>query len=116
MGNWVICIYFSLTMYRNYSPKKANQIINSYKWGLKRGYRYLNQCYKSNSSAKDRAFIYCENLKQKYNGFNSCIISYNLMIFTYGFISNQENGKYTLYYITPSTDYYIKDIEKELLI
>ena len=27
MGSWVVRISFSLTMYRNYSPKKANQII-----------------------------------------------------------------------------------------
>lgn len=96
----------------NKNTKKAIQMINAYRWAVKRGYRYLEQCYKSNSSAKDRAFIYCENLKEKFKGFDSYIISYNSMIFTYGFLSTQENGKYTLYYITPSNDYCIKDIEK----
>ena len=96
----------------NKNTKKAHKIVNDYRYAINRGFRYLEQCYKSNSSAKDRAFIYCENQKEKYNGFNACIISYNSCFFTYGFLSSQDNGKFTLHYITAYHDYCIKDIEK----
>ena len=81
--------------------------------------RYLRSChyclsdvYKSFSVRKERAFYYCRELVNIYNGIQGRIISANCNVFTYGFIGEIE-GKQAFFYITKHYDRYIylEDLE-----
>lgn len=68
----------------------------------------LYDCYNRPSQAKERAFKYCEDLRDKYQDSTTRsyygILSYNTSIFTYGFIGIYE-GKKAVFYITPTSDF-----------
>lgn len=64
---------------------------------------FLWQCYDNYSWEKAKAFEYCEELQKKYDGFGGRIISFNLNMFTYGFMFEKENKKYFAY-ITKNHD------------
>lgn len=62
----------------------------------------LDDCYKSYSEYKDKAFVDCIFTTDLYNGFNGKIISYNSHIFTYGFNYYNGYGDKMFMYITPT--------------
>lgn len=65
----------------------------------------LYHAYNSASTAKWRAWDYCKELCNKYNGHNLKIISKNSFVFTAGFeFIDPENGNLKFMYITPNYD------------
>lgn len=62
----------------------------------------LEDCYKSYSYAKARAFKSCLNDMEYFNGYGMRIISHNLNVFTCGFMYTDElTGVLKFRYITP---------------
>lgn len=70
-------------------------------------YYTLRDCYASYSYAKERAFNYCKELCDKYNGNGLKIISYNIFGFSCGFIGIIDNKK-VFVYITKDYDRYLE--------
>lgn len=66
----------------------------------------LYDCYTNFSYNKQRAYDYCLSLMAKYNGQAGCIIGYNCMVFSFGFIGEYD-GKQAFFYITRDYDRYI---------
>ena len=64
----------------------------------------LHSCYGSYSNKKYEAWEYCEKLKEKYNGEELKVISYNGWMFTAGFHFTNDEGYPCLMYITKSQD------------
>ena len=68
----------------------------------------LYDCYNRPSHAKERAFKYCEELRDKYQDAETRsyygILGYNTCTFSYGFIGKYE-GKKAVFYITRANDY-----------
>lgn len=65
----------------------------------------LSDVYKTNSTAKDRAWKYCQELCEKYNGTGLKVVSHNQMIFTAGFqFVDKDTGVLRYMHITPSYD------------
>ena len=64
----------------------------------------LCHVYKSFSSAKTSAWVYCKNLCKELNGWGMKICSHNAQIFTVGFLF-MKDGKEHLCYITPNHGY-----------
>ena len=68
----------------------------------------LYDCYDRPSTAKERAFKYCEELRDKYQDVETRsyygILGYNTCTFSYGFIGKYE-GKKAVFYITHANDY-----------
>ena len=65
----------------------------------------LNDCYKNCSNHKWAAWEYCKNLRDKYNGVDLKIITYNQMMFTAGFTyADEDTGVVKFMYITKSYD------------
>ena len=67
-----------------------NHYNNSYNYNL-------NDVYGNFSGNKQRAFNYCVDLMDKYNGTNGKIIGYNSNVFSYGFEIEKDNKKYFAY-------------------
>lgn len=63
----------------------------------------LYDVYDSYSADKGRAWKYCEELMQKFNGTGLKVISANGWMFTAGFMF-EEDGKTMFMYITKSSD------------
>ena len=85
---------------KNLTRKEKENLIRSY--NNSRLYS-LNECYNNCSSRKWKAFKYCLDLKEKYNGKALKILSYNTFMFTAAF-EFIEDGVEKLMYITPSYD------------
>lgn len=69
-------------------------------------YRYgrsLDDVYDSYSSAKQRAWNYCESLMNEYDGNGMIILGHNCMTFSVGFIG-YINGLKHFFYITRDYD------------
>lgn len=65
----------------------------------------LEDCYKSCSVYKHRAWAYCEEQMHKRGGWGLKVISHNTGIFTAGFLfEDKETGVVKFMYITPSYD------------
>ena len=65
----------------------------------------LSDVYKSNSTAKNRAWVYCQELCEKHNGTGLKVVSHNSMIFTAGFqFVDKDTGVLRYMHITPSYD------------
>lgn len=69
---------------------------------------YLEECYRTCSPQKHRAYNYCRNLFDKLNGEAFRIIYYNTFVFTVGFEFVDENGVVCFAYITPEKDIYFE--------
>ena len=67
----------------------------------------LRDCYGSYSYAKERAFNYCKELCDKYNGTGLKIIGYNTCGFSCGFVGLVDNKK-VFVYITKDYDRYLE--------
>ena len=89
----------------NKNTKKAKQLIDNYERATNNGELY--QVYNNYSCYKERAINYCKTLQKTNNGKNGKITSFNSQIFTYAFVSENDN-KTTLYYITPNNEYIIE--------
>ena len=87
------------------TTKKAQKILNQYKNAKKNNCKKLDDVYTSFSNKKYIAFNYCLKLKNDLNGIEGYIISSNINVFTYAFISG-----YDLIYITPTQHICIKDM------
>jgi len=68
----------------------------------------LSDAYKSYSSAKKTAWNYCIELCHKFGGNNLKVVSYNVNIFTAGFLFIDKDGDPCYMHITPSYDQAIK--------
>lgn len=68
----------------------------------------LYKCYAHPSYAKFDAMDYCNALCREMNGRDLRIISYNVMVFTVGFIFTDEDGRECFAYITRDHDRYMK--------
>ena len=80
-------------------------MINAYNYYVSKNYgSSLYEIYNNYSNAKERALIYCKELKKIKDGFNPCFCGHNCMTFTYAFLFIENNKTY-LCYITPSYDY-----------
>ena len=63
----------------------------------------LEDCYKSYSFAKQKAYNYCIQQMESVNGWSFRIISHNVNIFTCGYLyADCETGVIMFRYITPS--------------
>lgn len=80
--------------------KQMQGAINSHK--MSNTYS-LSDCYNSYSYAKERAYNYCRNLYNEYNGYDFKIISYNTNQFSVGFYCDFDD-KTNFVYITKSYD------------
>lgn len=68
----------------------------------------LYDCYGTFSIYKQRAFNYCRELYEKYNGFSGKIIGFNSQTFSYGFTgTHPDDGRAIFVYITKDYDRYI---------
>lgn len=63
----------------------------------------LDSAYGTYSSAKARAWRYCEDLMQKYDGHGLKVIGYNCHTFSAGFMF-EKDGKTMFMYITHARD------------
>lgn len=72
----------------------------------------LNDVYDSWSDKKHKAYQYCKELEEKYDGHDFRIIGASGWIFTVGFVGMYEE-KEAFFYITPNHDYYIELSELE---
>lgn len=71
----------------------------------KMSYNYkLYDCYGSISSAKAKAFEYCENLCKEHNGKGLKIIGFNKTQFSMGFEYRDNENKLHFVYITKDYD------------
>ena len=89
--------------------KKANTktLKNAYA-NYKQSSNYsLYDCYNSCSYAKEKAFNYCKELCEKYNGKDLKIISYNTFSFSCGFVGLVDNKK-VFVYITKDYNRYLE--------
>lgn len=89
--------------------KKSNTktLKNAYEnWQQSSNYT-LRDCYSSYSCEKGRAFNYCKELCEKYNGYGLKIISYNIFGFSCGFVGLIDNKK-VFVYITKDYDRYLE--------
>ena len=68
----------------------------------------LYDCYSKPSARKERAYKYCEDLRDKYQDNETRsyygILGYNTCTFSYGFIGKYE-GKEAVFYIAHANDY-----------
>ncbi len=85
---------------------KKQQIKQAYEHYKKSNYYELSDCYGSYSTAKARAFKYCENLMTSHKGHSLKIISFNSNFFSVGFIGYIDD-KEAFFYITAGSDNYI---------
>lgn len=74
----------------------------------------LYEVYSTFSSAKARAYDYCEDLMYEHNGRGLRIVSHNLMMFTVGFTFTDENGDDCFCWITRDYDRYMKITDEDL--
>ena len=89
--------------------KRHSQIYRA--WENSRDYS-LDHCFNSYSTAKARAWEYCEKLFHKYDGYGLKVISHNGWIFTAGFeFADPETGEIKFMYITPSKDEIFEGVE-----
>ena len=87
-------------MTHNAREKAAKNHINSWR---KSPHYDLHCVYNKYSVYKERAWKYCVDLCNKFDGENLRIISYNTNIFTAGFsYTDKETGVEMFCYITPS--------------
>ena len=83
--------------------RKADELIRNYNYSKT---ITLWEAYGRPSYAKEKAYDYCLNLKEKFNGYAGCITTFNTNIFTYGFLFHHpETDELYLAYITPSYNY-----------
>ena len=66
----------------------------------------LEDCYKSASIYKHRAYRQCVDILHKYNGYDFTIIGYNCHFFSVGFCYNDKQQQKHFVWITP---YYNRD-------
>ena len=78
--------------------------------------RTLHDVYATYSFAKEKAYAYCCQLMNKYNGYDLRIISHNTNKFTVGFIGC-VNDELCFFYITADYDRYMSvvDIQKKFM-
>ena len=78
--------------------------------------RTLHDVYATYSIAKEKAYAYCVQLMNKYNGYDLRIISHNTNKFTVGFIG-YVNDELCFFYITADYDRYMSfaDIQKKFM-
>lgn len=82
------------------STAKAN-----IRWWEESNKHSLDDAYKSHSTAKNRAWRYCEELCEQHNGRKLKVIHHNTYVFTAGFeFTDKETGELMFMYITPSYD------------
>lgn len=65
----------------------------------------ISQAYSRPSYKKMEAWQYCKDLRDKYEGWDLRIVSYNTFVFTAGFICPGPDGERVYVHITPSHDY-----------
>ena len=95
-------------MATNYKLQKTNLLREAY-----RAYRYsdfysLDDKYNNASVAKYRAWAYCRELCDKYNGSNLKVIGGNTFTFSAGFTFENDDGEKIFCYITPSSNRFYK--------
>ena len=83
------------------NTQKAKRFIKEY-WTSSR--YNLDDCYNNYSYAKQNAFDYCINKMQKMGGYDGRIISYNIFVFTYAFMTDDNK----LIVICPTNEYEIQ--------
>lgn len=65
----------------------------------------LHHAYDRPSYAKERAWKYCLDLMEKFNGYGLKVISYNTFMFTAGFMfTDSKTGVLQFMFITPNYD------------
>jgi hypothetical protein len=82
-------------------------IKDAYTQYCKSQYCTLDDCYGQYSYAKQRAYNYCLDLVQKYNGIEYGIINFNTFGFSFGFIGTLDGNRQAFFYITKEYDRYI---------
>lgn len=92
----------------NKNTKKAQGFIRSYSYYFnKASSNDIKAFYKNPSNNKIKAWYYCKDLCNKYNGSNLCITGGNCSYFSAGFTFNNDGKKY-LCYRTYATNYCIE--------
>lgn len=88
--------------------KKVNneQIKNAYQRWTTSTDSTLEDVYKNCSTAKYRAYRYCVELMNKYNGYGLKILGHNCDFFSVGFMATVD-GVNVFCYITHANDYFI---------
>ena len=86
--------------------KREQNIYNAY---LRSNLTTLKQCYNSWSWAKERAYNECKNRCAEMKGHDFRIISYNLNVFTIGYLYEKDNKTYLHY----ETNVNVLDFEVE---
>lgn len=94
-------------MTKNYKLQKTNQLREAFRAYRFSDYYSLNDKYNNASVAKYRAWAYCNELCDKYNGSNLKVISGNTFTFSAGFTFD-DNGQKIFCYITPSANRFYK--------
>ena len=85
------------------TPAEKRTALNHYS-AYKRSTTYsLDSAYGTYSSAKARAWRYCEELMQEHNGYGLKVIAHNCHTFSAGFMFEQD-GKEMFMYITHARD------------
>ena len=87
-----------------YRKRQAESALKRFEFSR---YESIFSAYGKPSCAKIRAFQYCVETCEKYNGFKLRILSKNTFMFTCGFFFYDKDGKKQFYYITPSYDVFI---------
>ena len=87
------------------NKKQIKEKFNDYK---KSNNYTLYDIYNTHSHAKAKAFAYCVDLCNQYNGECLKIVSYNQFAFTCGFTYTNGNGEKMFVYITKANDYQTK--------
>ena len=95
---------------------QRSRAISSY-WALKgSNERTLFDVYAAPSKAKQRAWLYCQQLQQKLGGYGLTVVSYNVNIFVAAFHFIHDGELYHVH-IAPSFDAIIKvDFDARLFV
>lgn len=96
----------------NKETERAKQMIQNYRmYYNSNSKRHLYDLYKNPSWNKVNAHQWCEDLKEKYEGYNGIVLGGNSSYFSYGFLFDRitENEKITyLCYVTYANTYEIE--------
>lgn len=82
-----------------FTRKNINNYVNAYERSTD---TQLSDVYGKCSTAKHRAFKYCQDLMNEVDGYNGRIVAHNTNTFTYAF-----QNDYNFYVITKAYNYYM---------
>ena len=74
--------------------KKAEALVEDYRYAERKGYTWLRDVYGRCSYAKERAFDDCDEIRRRVGGGIMYIASYNIMMFTLVYLLRHEGHEY----------------------